>query len=68
MQVFSLLAQKPPLNMFIGLGKGQVQPEFVVCIAFSITCSTLQRSGFPLLIFICMLLFELYYSVEVRAF
>lgn len=68
MQVFSLLSQKPPLDVFIGLGKGKVKPEFVVCIAFSITCSTLQRPGFPLFIFICILLFELYYSVEVSVF
>lgn len=41
-----------------------MRPEFVVCIAFSVTCSSLQRPAFPVFLFICMLLFELYYSVE----
>lgn len=67
MQGFSL-SQKPPLKVFVELGKGQVKLEFVVCLAFSITFSTLQRPGFPFFIFICMLLFEMYYSVEVSAF
>lgn len=68
LQVLSLLSQRPLFKVFIELRKVQVKPEFVVCVAFSITRSTLQRPDFPLFIFICMLLLELYYSVEVSAF
>lgn len=41
-----------------------MRPEFVACIAFSLTCSNLQRPASPVFISICILLFELYYSVE----
>lgn len=68
MQVFSLIVTKTSLQGGHRAGRVQVKPDFVVCIAFSISCWTLQRADFPLFILICMLLFELHYSVEVSAF
>lgn len=61
---FYSLSQKTTSKVCRELEKGQGRPEFVACTAFTVTCSSLQRPAFSVFLFICMLLFELYYSVE----
>lgn len=47
MQFYSLVITKDFLEGVQGAGKGQVRPEFVICVAFSVTCASLQRPASP---------------------
>lgn len=64
MQFYSLFITKDFLEGVQGAGKGS--SETWICGMHSIQCNLLKSSktSFPVFLFICMLLFELYYSVE----
>lgn len=54
MHFFHCLSKRTSLKVCRELGKGQARPEFVVCIAFRVTCSSLPRPAFPVfLLFAC---------------
>lgn len=60
-QFYSLFITKDLLEDMQGAGRGS--GETWICSMHSTVCSSLRGPAFPVFLFICMLLFGLYYSV-----